>query len=198
LLIQVALRPKKDVIRFGYVTDVAYRRGTRIVTTCLMEPGDSGGPVFDLLGRVVGLHSAIDGPLDRNYEIPVDLYRKYWTALQKPQAYTELPSEEVIPADPLLTSKQAFIDYKNVEPAFPKLETRFEKSSLKITSKADTVTFSIIGTSINLKGIVDAKILAGRSFLVSKNSMVGQNPMVHLGNGKPQSPKSLLAMCEKI
>lgn len=176
--------PKRDIIRFGYVTDLAYRRGTRVITTCLMEPGDSGGPVFDLLGRVVGLHSAIDGPLDRNYEIPVDLYRKYWTALQKPQLYTALPSEDIIPTDPLLASKQAFVNYKEIEPAFPKLETKFERATLKITSKTDSGNNTIIGTSVNLKGMVNAKVLASKSFLVSKNSMVGQNPIVDLGKGK--------------
>lgn len=176
--------PKKDVIRFGYVTDVAYRRGTRVNTTCLMEPGDSGGPVFDLLGRVVALHSSIELSLDKNLEIPVDLYRKYWTALQKPELYATLPSEDVIPTDPLLVAKQAFHDIKTVEPAFPKLETKLEKTSLKITSKTDTSSYTIIGTSVNLKGVIDTKLLANRSFLVSKNTMVGQNPMVDLGNGK--------------
>lgn len=176
--------PKRDVIRFGYVGSLADQRGRKIRTTCLMEPGDSGGPVFDLFGRVVAIHSSIDNPLDRNYEVPVDFFRKYWSALQKSKVYYELPTEDIIPADPLLFSKRNFKDIQLLTKSFTKLESKFEDASLKITSKIDTAAKTIVGSVINLKGIIDNKLLAGRSFLVSKNSMVGQNPVVYLGNGK--------------
>ena len=44
------------VVRFGHL--VRDGGGTKMLqSTALMEPGDSGGPLFDLNGRVVGIHS---------------------------------------------------------------------------------------------------------------------------------------------
>ena len=45
------------VIRFGRV--LAKNSRGHIHNTCLMEPGDSGGGLFDLEGRVIGIHSYI-------------------------------------------------------------------------------------------------------------------------------------------
>lgn len=63
-------------------------------STCLMEPGDSGGPLFDANGNVVGIHSAIDVSEKENFEVPVDLYRTYWSALQQPRTYGEYPVQK--------------------------------------------------------------------------------------------------------
>jgi serine protease Do len=94
-----SLPQKKPTLRFGYVADIHAKNGF-IQTTCLMEPGDSGGPVFDLLGRVIGLHSQIEMGLDRNFEIAVDLYRKYWKSLTVAKSYAELPVADSVLFDP--------------------------------------------------------------------------------------------------
>ena len=87
-------------IRFGRITNLNNQYGF-IQSTCIMEPGDSGGPLFDHFGRVIALHSAIGINEDENYEIPVDLYRKYWKALNISKTYGELPSvEDSIGHDP--------------------------------------------------------------------------------------------------
>jgi len=53
-------------IRIGRITDLKNQYGF-IQSTCIMEPGDSGGPLFDHLGRVIALHSAIGIAEDENY-----------------------------------------------------------------------------------------------------------------------------------
>ena len=64
------------MVRFGHIQDLNNKYGF-IQSTCIMEPGDSGGPLFDYLGRVIGIHSAVDIKETDNFEVPIDLYRKY-------------------------------------------------------------------------------------------------------------------------
>ncbi len=175
--------PKKDVIRLGYVAQLDVQRGRRFRSTCLMEPGDSGGPVFDLHGRVVGLHSSIDNALENNYEIPVDFYRQYWTALQKPELYSELPAADNVPVDPLRSEKVEFIAYQVATLSIQKLEGKLQSASYKIVS-GDTSGTSIIGTLISLEGLKDKEAISGKSYLLSKNSMVKSNPRIDLGNNE--------------
>ena len=56
-------------------------------STALMEPGDSGGPLFDLNGSVIGIHSRIGRSMERNYEVPVNTYRKYWNELNRAEKF---------------------------------------------------------------------------------------------------------------
>ncbi len=73
-------------LRFGRVVNACSENGF-IESTCMMEPGDSGGPLFDLNGRVVGIHSMINQPEDENFDVPVDVYRRYWSQLNKPKKF---------------------------------------------------------------------------------------------------------------
>lgn len=175
----------KLVVRFGYVAEVSStEKANSIRTTCLMEPGDSGGPAFDLLGRVIGIHSSINYSLESNYEVPVDLFRKYWHALQQPEDYKDLPIGEQIPADTLAAAKLAFNNLELLRPAISKLEAQYQAADLKISSTVKGKSQTIIGTLISLHGIAPAKQTSGKSFILSKNSMVGDNPSIDLGKGK--------------
>lgn len=75
------------VVRFGRVVQTARSRGM-LQTTALMEPGDSGGPLFDLQGRVIGIHSRIGQSMTRNYDVPIDTFIKYWNELNREQSFT--------------------------------------------------------------------------------------------------------------
>lgn len=69
--------------RLGRVLRVP-RRGARVgylVTDCTMQGGDSGGPLFDMQGRVVGINSRINGNLAENMHTPVDALVQRWDAL---------------------------------------------------------------------------------------------------------------------
>lgn len=54
-----------------------------IRTDCTIVGGDSGGPLFDMTGQVVGIHSRIAGPLSANIHVPADTYRATWDRLVK-------------------------------------------------------------------------------------------------------------------
>lgn len=53
-----------------------------LVTDCTMQAGDSGGPLFDMQGRVVGINSRINRNLAMNMHAPVDALVTQWSELQ--------------------------------------------------------------------------------------------------------------------
>ena len=76
------------VVRFGRVVRNGIRRGM-LQSTALMEPGDSGGPLFDLQGRVIGIHSRIGTNMQRNFEVPVNTFKQCWNELNREQVFTQ-------------------------------------------------------------------------------------------------------------
>jgi len=184
------------VVRFGYVAEVSsILKAYSIRTTCLMEPGDSGGPTFDLQGRVIGLHSSATGPVENNFEVPIDLYRKYWNALQESQDYDGFPiGEQVIP-DTLGATTPVFNSMEDVKLTLLKLESHFGGLDFKINSFVNGKNVNINGTLTNLQGFISAQQISNKSFLISKNSMVGINPSVNLGKGK-MAPVKIIARDE--
>jgi len=74
---------KKDrppVARLGRVQAVAK---DLIRTDCTLVGGDSGGPLFDLNGNVVGIHSRIGLSLAQNIHVPADVFKAEWDQLVK-------------------------------------------------------------------------------------------------------------------
>ena len=78
----------EPIARFGRVVRSQPSRGM-LQSSALMEPGDSGGPLFDLNGCVIGIHSRIGRSMDRNYEVPVNTYREFWNELNREQTFTQ-------------------------------------------------------------------------------------------------------------
>ena len=52
-----------------------------IQSDCTVVSGDSGGPLFDLEGRVVGINSNISLSTDENHHVPISVYHAQWTDL---------------------------------------------------------------------------------------------------------------------
>ena len=58
-----------------------------LFTSCPLIGGDSGGPLFDLEGRVVGIHSSIHGSIEMNRHVAIDTLRFDWDKLSKDQTW---------------------------------------------------------------------------------------------------------------
>ncbi len=64
------------------------QRTDRIIRTdCALVGGDSGGPLFDLDGKVIGIHSRIGEIMSMNIHVPVDTYRATWDRLAKGEVW---------------------------------------------------------------------------------------------------------------
>ncbi|WP_449437216.1 trypsin-like peptidase domain-containing protein [Pedobacter steynii] len=168
-------------IRFGRITDLKNHYGF-IQSTCKMEPGDSGGPLFDHFGRVIALHSAIGIAEDENYEIPVDLYRKYWTALNIPKTYGILPSgEDDVSRDPHQSTILSIPALKNPQSGFTSLPIQLKESCLRISTIIKGKEQQVNGTLFSLSAGVVGKDNVN-SLVISKNSLIGDHPVLLVQN----------------
>lgn len=76
------------VARVGRI--LAVRPGA-IVTDCALIGGDSGGPLFNLQGELVGIHSRIGNDIADNLHVPVDHYDRTWDRLAAAEVWGYLP-----------------------------------------------------------------------------------------------------------
>ncbi|MCD0486693.1 serine protease [Pedobacter sp. MC2016-14] len=172
--------PPRSVIRLGYVAELPSARRRQIRTTCLMEPGDSGGPVFDVYGRVIGIRSNITQPLENNFDVPIDMFRKYWSALVKPQDYQFLPKADEIPIDPLANNRIYFKEPNGLSLQLAKLEEKVDKYSVQLVNSADSLQG--LGVLLNLANFTQDKSFGKKTYIVSKNSIIGNQVSAKIGN----------------
>jgi V8-like Glu-specific endopeptidase len=78
---------RTPVVRLGRVLAV---NSFVIRTDCTLVGGDSGGPLFDLDGKVVGIHSRIGAAsITENLHVPVDTYRDSWDRLAQSESWND-------------------------------------------------------------------------------------------------------------
>jgi serine protease Do len=80
-------RGKPPVVRVGRVLR---NRGGMIFADCKIMGGDSGGPLFDLEGRVIGIGSRCDDDLLLNIHVPIDSFRDNWDRLVQGEDFDSL------------------------------------------------------------------------------------------------------------
>ena len=79
---------RNPVVRFGRVLLVDK---FAITTDCTLVGGDSGGPLFDMDGRVIGINSRIGRFLTANMHVPITAYQEAWDRLVKGEAWGHMP-----------------------------------------------------------------------------------------------------------
>jgi serine protease Do len=86
-------------VRFGSV--VSDGPGNFLTTDCTLIGGDSGGPLFDLNGKIVGINSSIGTALKNNNHAGVDGFKEDWDRLVAGEVWGRLQM------DPMLNPERA-------------------------------------------------------------------------------------------
>lgn len=81
------------VIRVGRMLRIL---PSTLITDCSLIGGDSGGPLFDLNGVLIGIHSRIGVDVDDNMHVPVAVFRDSWDRLVANEAWGTLPGYKPI------------------------------------------------------------------------------------------------------
>ena len=76
------------VTRVGRISRV---NRSALRTDCALIGGDSGGPLFDLSGQLIAIHSRIGNDVEENLHIPIDNYSKSWERLVAGDFWGSLP-----------------------------------------------------------------------------------------------------------
>lgn len=159
-------------VRFGRIVRLQNRWGF-VHSTCKMEPGDSGGPLFDYMGRVIAMHSRCGRDENENYEVPIDLYRKYWRALNISEDYKALPQQtDEIGEDPHSGSKISLMSLEKPAFSLPELEERLSASTVSVTSTINGLQIKSLGTLVKVKS---------NHLIISKSSIVGTDVQIVTG-----------------
>ncbi len=66
---------RPPAVRLGRVENLT---ADLVRTNCALVGGDSGGPLFDLDGKVVGIHSRIGLTLNQNIHVPIEKFLEEW------------------------------------------------------------------------------------------------------------------------
>src|SRR5690606_31606129 len=77
---------RPPVVRLGRVVAITDRL---IQTDCELVGGDSGGPVFDMRGQVIGINSRIGEETSLNLHVPVSIYSDNWQRLIASETFGE-------------------------------------------------------------------------------------------------------------
>jgi len=82
-----------SVLRLGHVLWIL---PDAITTDCTLVGGDSGGPLFDMEGRVIGINSRIGEKLSTNMHVPVSIFQHPddWKRMVKGRAWGRMPNQE--------------------------------------------------------------------------------------------------------
>ena len=76
------------VTRVGRILSI---RSDAIVSDCALIGGDSGGPLFDIEGRLIAVHSRIGNDVADNLHVPVVHYDASWKRLASGESWGVLP-----------------------------------------------------------------------------------------------------------
>jgi serine protease Do len=81
-------KDRGSVVRLGRLVRIA---NTTFQSDCTLIGGDSGGPLFDLEGKLIGIHSRVGAQLQVNMHVPMKVYVDNWEGMMKSEFIGEGP-----------------------------------------------------------------------------------------------------------
>jgi len=93
-------KERGSVVRLGRLVRIA--RNT-FQSDCALIGGDSGGPLFDLTGKLVGIHSRVGLKLQENMHVPMQVFFDNWDGMLKSEFIGEGPfAKQPVPGNGFL------------------------------------------------------------------------------------------------
>ena len=71
-------KERGPVLRLGRIVKDS---DTTLQSDCKVIGGDSGGPLFDLNGKLIGIHSRVSKTVEQNMHVPIREYLNHWEVL---------------------------------------------------------------------------------------------------------------------
>lgn len=88
------------VIRVGRVLKISKSRTEKdahtLFTDCALIGGDSGGPLFTLEGKLIGIHSRIGTDVEDNMHVPIDVFATNWNRMVNREVWGMLPGYQPV------------------------------------------------------------------------------------------------------
>ncbi len=81
-------KERGSVVRLGRLVRIA---DATFQSDCMLIGGDSGGPLFDLAGKMIGIHSRVGQQLQVNMHVPMTVFTGNWDAMLKAEFIGEGP-----------------------------------------------------------------------------------------------------------
>lgn len=72
-------KDRGSVVRLGRLVRVA---NNTVQSDCKLIGGDSGGPLFDMNGKLIGIHSRVGKNLEENMHVPLHVFHTGWKQLE--------------------------------------------------------------------------------------------------------------------
>jgi serine protease Do len=79
------------IVRLGRIIA---KEDETIQTDSRLLGGDSGGPLFDFNGRVIGIHSRISKKDDQNFHAPIEAFHANWKSFREADLLTQVSLKE--------------------------------------------------------------------------------------------------------
>jgi serine protease Do len=88
-------KERGSVVRLGRLVRIA---NSTFQSDCMLIGGDSGGPLFDMNGKLIGIHSRVGQQLQVNMHVPMAEYITNWDGMLKSEfigegPYAQLPEK---------------------------------------------------------------------------------------------------------
>jgi len=79
---------RKPPVRTGRVLK---RKGHQVISDAVLIGGDSGGPLFNIDGEVIGIHSSIGDSIAENRHVTISTFRDHWSRMASGAVWGALP-----------------------------------------------------------------------------------------------------------